>query len=192
MALREKEREINVPSSKSCGTFTLHRVRHEEENTSSPALKSGATVRSEILVILGHRAARQETSRVLFRFHDRILGPGFSGTEDALFDHRNTATRSASGSQGTRGLRGAYYRCRGCRWDAHASRAHFHNGLGTYYRTYVRIYMRARVTNRCITRRMHLARVTYHSTRFGLARLDGNLSKSNDTLRINLGNRWPL
>lgn len=76
------------------------RVRHEEENTSIPALKSGATVRSEILVILGHRAARQETSRVLFRFHDRILGPGFSSTEDALFDHRNTATRSASEARG--------------------------------------------------------------------------------------------
>lgn len=39
---------------------------------------------------------------------------------------------------------------------------------------------------------MHLARVTYHSTRSGLVRLDGNLSKSNDTLRINLGNRRPL
>jgi len=44
----------------------------------------------------GHRAARQETSRVLFRFHDSILGSGFSGSEDALFDHHNTATRSAS------------------------------------------------------------------------------------------------
>lgn len=69
---------------------------------------------------------------------------------------------------------------------ARASRAHFHNGLGTYYhRTYVRIYIyaRARVTNRCITRRMHLAKVTCHSARFGL---DGSLSKSNDTLRINL------
>lgn len=96
VALCEKEREINVPSSKSCGTFTLHRVRHEEENTSGPALKSGATVQSEILVILGHRAARQETSRVLFRFHDRILGSGFNGTEDVLFDHHNMATRSAS------------------------------------------------------------------------------------------------
>lgn len=69
---------------------------------------------------------------------------------------------------------------------ARASRAHFHNGLGTYYhRTYVRIYIyaRARVTNRCITRRMHLEKVTCHSARFGL---DGSLSKSNDTLRINL------
>lgn len=69
---------------------------------------------------------------------------------------------------------------------ARASRAHFHNGLGTYYhRTYVRIhiYARARVTNRCITRRMHLAKVTCHSARFGL---DGSLSKSNDTLRIHL------
>ncbi|TGZ56374.1 Uncharacterized protein DBV15_10391, partial [Temnothorax longispinosus] len=111
----EKEREINVPSLKSCGTFTLLRVRREKENTSSPALKSGATVRSEILVILGHGAARQETSRVLFRFHDRILGFGFSGTEDALFDHHNTATRSASETGEPRGLRGAYYRCRGCR-----------------------------------------------------------------------------
>jgi len=44
---------------------------------------------------------------------------------------------------------------------ARESRAHFHNGLGTYYRTYVRIYMHARVTNRCITRRMHLVRVTF-------------------------------
>jgi len=54
----------------------------EEENISNSVLKSGATVRSEILVILGHRAARQETSRVLFRFDDRILGSGFSSTED--------------------------------------------------------------------------------------------------------------
>lgn len=37
--------------------------------------------------------------------------------------------------------------------------------------------------DRCITRRMHLAKVTCHSARFGL---DGSLSKSNDTLRINL------
>lgn len=45
------------------GTFTLHRVRREKENTSSSALKSGATARPEILVILGHEAtARQETS----------------------------------------------------------------------------------------------------------------------------------
>lgn len=69
---------------------------------------------------------------------------------------------------------------------ARASRAHFHNGLGTYYhRTYVRIYIyaRARITNRCITRRMRLAKVTCHSARFGL---DASLSKSNDTLRINL------
>ncbi|KYN19426.1 hypothetical protein ALC57_08192 [Trachymyrmex cornetzi] len=100
VALCEKEREINVPSSKFCETFTLHRARYEEENTSSSALKSGATVRSEILVILGHRAARQETSRVLFRFHDRILGSGFSSTEDALFDRHNMATRNALEAKG--------------------------------------------------------------------------------------------
>ncbi|KYQ56246.1 hypothetical protein ALC60_04860 [Trachymyrmex zeteki] len=93
VVLCEKEPEINVPSSKSCETFTLHRARHEEENTSSSALKSGATVRSEILVIPGYRAARQETSRVLFRFQDRILESGFSSTEDALFDHHNMAIR---------------------------------------------------------------------------------------------------
>ncbi|KYM75607.1 hypothetical protein ALC53_14035 [Atta colombica] len=93
--LCEREREINVPSSKSCETFTLHRARHEEENTSNSVLKSGATMRSEILVIFGHRAARQETSRVLFRFDDRILGSGFSSTEDALFDRHNMSTRNA-------------------------------------------------------------------------------------------------
>jgi len=92
--LCEREREINVPSSKSCETFTLHRARHEEENISNSDLKSGATVRSEILVILGHRAARQETSRVLFRFDDRILGSGFSSTV-ALFDRHNMSTRNA-------------------------------------------------------------------------------------------------
>lgn len=166
---------------------------HEEENTSSSALKSGATVRPEILVILRSRSCgtrnvprptpipRQDSCVRIWRHRRCTVSATIIGWQEARWKPR----RERADTGGLRGHITDAEDVAGMRARARA-RAHFHNGLGTYYhRTYVRIYIyaRARVTNRCIARRMHLAKVTCHSARFGL---DGSLSKSNDTLRIHL------
>lgn len=63
----EKEREINVPSSRSREKLLRYVAarRRREENTSIPALKSGATVRPEILVILGARGPARKARPTL-------------------------------------------------------------------------------------------------------------------------------
>lgn len=111
---------MSKQSSKSCGIFTLHRVRHEKENTSSPALKSrDLDLKSSVSSV-----TEQRDKKHLASHSDSTIG--FLGPDLAAPKMHCSTTiirrQEARRKPGDQGLWGAYYRCRGCRRDA---RAHF-------------------------------------------------------------------
>lgn len=170
----EKEWQINVSSSKSCGTLTLHRAHATRRKTESVTRFLNQERRCDLKSSLSSVTEPHDKKRLASHSDSTI---GFLGSDLAAPKMHCSTTiiwrQEACRKPGDQGkVYGVHITdaedVAGTRARARAFRAHFHNGLGTYYRTYVRIYMRAQVTNRCIIRRMHLARVTYHSTRFGL------------------------
>lgn len=88
--------------AKNSGKLTLSRVRNFVQllryiayaNVSSRALKSEASLKLSLSPVTEPRDKKRLASYSDFTIG--FSGSGFSGTEDALFNRRNTATRSAS------------------------------------------------------------------------------------------------